>query len=911
MQMLRIDRDILNIDQVICSNIDLIDFENVTRALVAQNLLSYSRNLVEHIAVKLYGEGRDIVVGLQTIKPAMEYIKRDNRYQFLRSFHGFLQESESHYTPENEGAERLALKYYQYYLLIRDFMKKQFQMDLLHNLDKFPLDTDKSIQDYHDKIAKRLNITRPINDLSRAQRLYVHKVVPFIALEKVYFEVTLTPAYDTTSKFDRFVCYSSFWVPPHYSLKADIYYEEILLDQKRMPINVLSDFQVSIRPCELNNYASIFGDDIDIKANHAEYRGMMAYLSKSGASLLEIVLSSDAEYQRIKQEMFSRSQVHHFEKVLDKSRALILSNKAGATTIRYLLHTMNNKVIKNQRNDEGNGYLSGLKLNYGCIPFDTMPFATSLIQHIPGNSALFESVEKEGRDYEFLASYIQSNMNFNSCLYTKESDIIDRFPVVDNLIQTFNSKLYRKHWGRRIEKFGKNLYVAEAYENTKKVIEILQDCSKSGMQGYDGAISSWLDEQINIDSEEKKDILRNMFNKSCVALIYGAAGTGKTYLINLISQFFGEYEKLYLANTNPAVENLKRKVHAQNCRFSTIKKYLMSQHIQTEYDLLIMDECSMVSNADMSAILSKTKYKMMILVGDTYQIEAITFGNWFSFARYFVPKDAWWELENPYRTKDEGLLELWRKVRLLEPDLTEHIVSHRYSSNLDSTVFDRRADDEIILCLNYDGLYGINNINRFLQNNNPNKAFRWDLWTFKVGDPILFNESERFTPVLYNNLKGIIVDIEEDRVAEEIWFSIEVDKPLMAIDAENVGLDLLEPLHPGKSVVRFKVKKKKESDDDRDFADDTDIPFQIAYAVSIHKAQGLEYDSVKVIITRDIDEMITHNIFYTAITRSKQHLKIFWSPETMQNVISHFETMNTRNDANIFSAQSKIKMHRW
>ena len=230
---------------------------------------------------------------------------------------------------------------------------------------------------------------------------------------------------------------------------------------------------------------------------------------------------------------------------------------------------------------------------------------------------------------------------------------------------------------------------------------------------------------------------------------------------------------------------------------------------------------------------------------------------------------------------------------------------------MDSTVFDKRADDEIILCLNYDGLYGINNINRFLQNNNPNKAFRWDLWIFKVGDPILFNESERFTPVLYNNLKGIIVDIEEDRVAEEIWFSIEVDKPLMAIDADNVGLDLLEPLHPGKAVVRFKVKKKKESDDDRDFADDTDIPFQIAYAVSIHKAQGLEYDSVKVIITRDIDEMITHNIFYTAITRSKQHLKIFWSPETMQNVISHFETMNTRNDANIFSAQSKIKMHRW
>ena len=342
----------------------------------------------------------------------------------------------------------------------------------------------------------------------------------------------------------------------------------------------------------------------------------------------------------------------------------------------------------------------------------------------------------------------------------------------------------------------------------------------------------------------------------------------------------------------------------------TIKKYILSQYYPTEYDLLIMDECSMISNADMKAVLSKTKYKMLILVGDTFQIEAITFGNWFSLAKYFVPKNAWWELEKPYRTKDEGLLELWRKVRLLKPDITEHLVNHRYSSNLDSSVFDKKSDDEIILCLNYDGLYGINNINRFLQNNNPNKAFQWDLWTFKVGDPVLFNESERFAPVLYNNLKGTIIDIEEDSKAEEIWFSIEVDKPLMAFEAERVGLDFLRPLNPGKSVIRFRIKKKKEADDDKDYADDTDIPFQIAYAVSIHKAQGLEYDSVKVIITRDVDEMITHNVFYTAITRSKRYLKIFWSPETMQNVVGNFKVMNTRNDATIFSAHSGIKMYK-
>ena len=254
------------------------------------------------------------------------------------------------------------------------------------------------------------------------------------------------------------------------------------------------------------------------------------------------------------------------------------------------------------------------------------------------------------------------------------------------------------------------------------------------------------------------------------------------------------------------------------------------------------------------------------------------------------------------------MLEFWKKVRNLDNDLTEYIVSHRYASNLNATIFSRKSDDEIILCLNYDGLYGINNINRFLQNNNPNTPYRWGLWTFKVGDPILFNESERFMPVLYNNLKGMIVGIEPDNNNDCIWFSIEVDKALTELDVWHQDLELLNSITPGKSVVKFRVTRKRDSDDDNDFANDTDIPFQIAYAVSIHKAQGLEYDSVKVIISKEVDEMITHNIFYTAITRSKKHLKIYWSPESQEKILSSFEVMDAKKDASIFAAQSRMKM---
>ena len=68
------------------------------------------------------------------------------------------------------------------------------------------------------------------------------------------------------------------------------------------------------------------------------------------------------------------------------------------------------------------------------------------------------------------------------------------------------------------------------------------------------------------------------------------------------------------------------------------------------------------------------------------------------------------------------------------------------------------------------------------------------------------------------------------------------------------------------------------------------VPFQLAYAVSIHKAQGLEYNSIKIIIPNSNSESISHGIFYTAITRAKEKLKIYWSADTMEKIIGSFYT---------------------
>ena len=165
--MIEVERMILDINKTLCDNIDLFDFDNVTRALVSQNLLSQSRNLVEHIAVRAYSEGKDIPVNWKTINEGLDYIKQNNKYYFLCKFHTFLQESKSHYTPDAEGAERLMLKYYQYFMMIREFVKDEYGLEILNNLEKFPVDQDETIELFHEKKLRNYKLGEHTSNMER------------------------------------------------------------------------------------------------------------------------------------------------------------------------------------------------------------------------------------------------------------------------------------------------------------------------------------------------------------------------------------------------------------------------------------------------------------------------------------------------------------------------------------------------------------------------------------------------------------------------------------------------------------------------------------------------------------------------------------------------------------------------
>jgi ATP-dependent exoDNAse (exonuclease V) alpha subunit len=561
----------------------------------------------------------------------------------------------------------------------------------------------------------------------------------------------------------------------------------------------------------------------------------------------------------------------------------------GQNVIRYLMLRMHNQFLKPQYSWGACGRLSGLNLQYGCIPFDDMPLCTSLIGHNPRYWDVVESLDVIGRNHELLARRVKNNVERHGILYSPVADLQDLGDVND-LISAHNRQLYYKHReGRGLELDKGHVFMRQYEEDTVAIVKKLQEFASSGIDGYTDAVERWLDEAPRlIDDEAKKDALKRLFSQSSVALIYGAAGTGKSTMVDHIANYFNDKRKLFLAHTNPAIDNLKRRVTAQDSTFRTISSQIYRSASDPEYDLLVIDECSTVSNTDLIKVLEKTSFKLLVLVGDVYQIESIQFGNWFGIIRSFIPNTSVFELTTPFRTKSKALLGFWDRVRNIDDDIAEVIARNGYSTVLDESLFEPQRDDEIILCLNYDGLYGINNINRFLQSSNPGKAISWGVSTFKVGDPVLFNETERFRPLIYNNLKGRIAGIE--RFHDRVQFDVELDRAVTGFDVDGEELQWM-----GDATVRFSVYDRDISDEDDDSLN-TSVPFQVAYAVSIHKAQGLEYDSVKIVITDANEDDITHSVFYTAVTRARERLRIFWTPETQQAVLKGLQRSTNPKD---------------
>ena len=206
-----------------------------------------------------------------------------------------------------------------------------------------------------------------------------------------------------------------------------------------------------------------------------------------------------------------------------------------------------------------------------------MPYASSLQNHNVDINDLLQCIDINGKDFELLSRYLHYNSDSLGIIYNKLEDFNLYFEKIDELIKQFNSKLYLpKHEGRKIIKDDKYLYIKGYESETISIIKKLNDLSNSGYEEYSGIFLGWENFTDYVFTDQKKyDICKNCFVNTKVALLYGSAGCGKTETIKIISSIFEYRTIVFLAKTNPAVENLKRRIGTDNSNFTfiTIDKY--------------------------------------------------------------------------------------------------------------------------------------------------------------------------------------------------------------------------------------------------------------------------------------------------------------------------------------------------
>lgn len=895
------EKEISYISKVIDKNIYYYDTKLKDKGFLSENILSQLRNLVEDVAILLNNKINNLQLDTHynNVNSSFDAIKGKKQYKFLCELHDYLQGTASHYTPNEDSAERLVKYYYRYICLIKKLLKDEFDIDIINNIDLFPIYDDKSMKENYDIICDKVElINKRIKKIVKG-KFYVEKSNTIFSKGNIYYEITLSKATDYNNKFERLTFYSKVYIPDNYSVNITSTDAFVELNVGKVRIKVITSYKIAIRICELKNLFKIMGEIKNFGEGYKEYRNLMDYLTDNECTISTILCSNDNDFKIVIENIKSGAENHYISEMLENMREIIVNNRPGCNVIRYLTTKMVNIVIRDQVGDVSHPYLSNLYIHKKSGMFDAMPYAMSLHNHNPRFYDLIKSIDLSDREDELLYSYIKNNIESNDELYTP-IDEIGYFDDIPKLVEKFNNKIKsRLPDTDSILVLDNNFLYIKDYEKTSiQIIKKLEEKANVANQTLNDIISFYIDNLCDEPiSKDKINILNNIFKLSSIAFIYGPAGTGKTKMIELISSALEHYKVCLIANTNTAVTNLKSRLQEDNnLSIMTIKNYL--KNYNENCDLLVIDECSMVSNKDMLNILGKDNYNSIIMVGDIFQIESIQYGNWFKICSRYFKNGVSFELEMTHRTSDEDLLDLWKCIRINDKRAISIMGNKEYSEEVSKKIFFKTCEDEIILCLNYDGMYGINNINKVMQNSNQNKEYNFGVDTFKIDDRVLFNDCPRFSGFLHNNLKGIIKNIEEDEGA--MWFSIEVDEKSINQMLVPYDVELLESDKEDKIIVRFKVNEFRDKDDDENEYAHI-IPFNLSYAISIHKAQGLEYESVKVVITSNIDDRITKNIFYTAITRAKKNLKVYWSADSQEKIFDSFDKKESNRDLAILN----------
>ena len=418
-----------------------------------------------------------------------------------------------------------------------------------------------------------------------------------------------------------------------------------------------------------------------------------------------------------------------------------------------------------------------------------------------------------------------------------------------------------------------------------------------------------IEEKTDIILSEKQKEAIKAINENNVTIITGGPGTGKTTIIKSIIEIYKQ-KKYKIVLCAPTGRAAKRMTETTGEEASTLHRLLEIGKVDeeslfkkdTEYkgapidaDIIIVDEVSMVDMFIMSYLLDCIyKGTKLILVGDSDQLPSVGPG---SVLHDLIASEKMTtvHLDKIFRqaAKSKIIVNAHRVnsgKRFIEKDDKELVEDAKQDFFFIKENNQEKILEQVLSLCNgrlkkfgdYDffesiqvltptkkGLLGTRELNKALQKElNPHRDGETEKnsmgATFRIGDRIM--QIKNNYDMYWERLKGEEVEAGNGVFNGEVGTIIEINEK-----EKNITVKFDD-----EKICWYEFNQLEE--------------LEHSYCITIHKAQGSEFDVIIMVIPQAAPMLLTRNLLYTGITRAKKLLIIIGNERVVNYMIDNVDS---------------------
>lgn len=489
----------------------------------------------------------------------------------------------------------------------------------------------------------------------------------------------------------------------------------------------------------------------------------------------------------------------------------------------------------------------------------------------------------------------------HTCLPTEKlrESVCDNLGIERRQFESCLDDCEEKDWvvritlGKREFVYLPEYYLAETY--IAKKLAFMLRTSAQYEKDYSDEIRG-VEFSENIQYEDLQRAAISACLTGSVFILTGGPGTGKTTTLNGVIKILKAQKKriLLCAPTGRAAKRMSdltgepaRTIHRLLEVDFTAKGELKFKRNETNplpADVVIADEMSMVDALLMCSLVRAIKpTSKFIMVGDSNQLPSVGAGNVLKdlIASHYIPSV---ELKEIFRQAAQSLIvtnahrivngefpvlddrqnDFFFMNKSLESDIAE-LVIQLAKQRLPDTYGFSPIDDIQVLCPTKMGMAGTKELNKQLQSalNPPsqNKAeLKFFDVIFRTGDKVMQTKNDYDVLWTKNNEKGSGI------FNGDIGIIRSVDRL-----SQNVTIDF-----EGRVAIYTSEMLRR---------------LEHAYAITIHKSQGSEYDAVIIPITAFTHNLLYRNLLYTGVTRAKKMIIVIGTKELVKTMVDNNRKM--------------------